>query len=66
MMISILQSIQEAQCLANQVELYYCNPSPAKQDLLVKFSSHPDEFRHHDLIAEMENIALLPADSAVQ
>ena len=39
--------------------MYYCNPSPAKKQLLESFSSKPQEFRHQDLISMMENISLL-------
>ena len=50
---------QEAQCLANQVEMYYCNPSPEKRKLLETFTKTPDQFKHVDLVAQLENISLL-------
>ena len=53
------QSIQDAQCLANQVEMFYCNPSPSKKELLETFTFKPQEFKHQDLISIMENISLL-------
>ncbi|XP_059091652.1 ATP synthase mitochondrial F1 complex assembly factor 1-like isoform X2 [Tigriopus californicus] len=51
-------TIQEAQCLANQVEMYYCNPSQEKQDLMEKFVKKPNEFKHMDLVAQVETMAL--------
>lgn len=51
-------TIQEAQCLANQVEMYYCNPSQEKQDLMEKFVKRPNEFKHMDLVAQVETMAL--------
>ena len=56
---SLLQSLQEAQCLANQVEMYYCNPSESKKSLLEKFTFKPQEFKHQDLVDQLENISLL-------
>jgi len=52
-------SVQEAHCLANQIEMYYCNPSDAKKTVLETFTFKPNEFRHQDLISIMENISLL-------
>jgi len=54
-------TIQEAQCLANMVEMYYCNPSKEKRDLMEIFTHKPEEFKHSDLIAQVENISLLTA-----
>ena len=56
-----LLTIQEAQCLANQVEMYYCNPSEEKRALLEVFTNNPDQFKHSDLIAQLEKIDLLTA-----
>ena len=39
--------------------MYYCNPSPAKKQLLDTFSYRPQEFRPQDLISMLENISLL-------
>lgn len=52
-------SLQEAQCLANQVEMYYCNPSESKKYLLDTFTFKPQEFKHQDLVDQLENISLL-------
>ena len=53
------QTIQEAQCLANQVEVYYCNPSQEKLALMETFTKTPDKFKHADLIAQMDAVNLL-------
>uniref|UniRef100_A0A1I8Q8D4 ATP synthase mitochondrial F1 complex assembly factor 1 n=1 Tax=Stomoxys calcitrans TaxID=35570 RepID=A0A1I8Q8D4_STOCA len=50
---------QEAQCLANELQMFYCKNDPAKQQLLETFTSKPDEFKHMDLIKEVENIQLV-------
>jgi len=52
-------SSSEAQCLANQVEMYYCNPTQEKLDILRKFTTEPTLFQHQMLIDQMENISLL-------
>lgn len=52
-------SSSEAQCLANQVEVYYCQPSQEKLDILQKFTKEPTLFQHQQLIDQMENISLL-------
>lgn len=54
-----LLNTQEAQCLANQVEMYYCNPAPPKLALLEAFTSNPQEFKYQDLVSQIENIGLL-------
>ena len=56
-----LLTIQEAQCLANQVEMYYCSPSEEKRALLDTFTNSPDKFKHADLIEQLEKIDLLAA-----
>lgn len=52
-------SLQEAQCLANQVEMYYCNPSESKKSLLETFTFKPQDFKHQDLVDQLENLSLL-------
>ena len=52
---------QEAQCLANQVEMYYSNPSEEKRALLDIFTNTPDKFKHADLIEQLETIDLIKA-----
>ncbi|KAK9695586.1 ATP11 protein [Popillia japonica] len=50
--------VKEAQCLANQLQLYYNNRDIEKTKLLNLFSLHPDQFKHMDLIKQIENISL--------
>lgn len=47
---------QEAQCLANQLQLYYAQSNVNKLDLLKKFTKKPEEFKHTDVIKELENL----------
>ncbi|XP_014357089.2 ATP synthase mitochondrial F1 complex assembly factor 1 [Papilio machaon] len=50
---------QEAQCLANQFQMYFCGKDLTKQHLLETFNKKPDAFKHMDLITELENITLV-------
>ncbi|XP_073817728.1 ATP synthase mitochondrial F1 complex assembly factor 1 [Musca autumnalis] len=50
---------QEAQCLVNELQMFYCKDDPTKLQLLEKFTKKPDEFKHMDLIKEVENIQLV-------
>ena len=63
---SLLQSSNEARCLADQVEMYYSKPSDKKLDLLNKFTKAPTLFSHEDLISEMNNIQLDGSSSAAE
>ncbi|XP_044762531.1 ATP synthase mitochondrial F1 complex assembly factor 1 [Coccinella septempunctata] len=49
---------KEALCLANQLQLYYCQNNDSKNKLLEVFTKNPDEFKHMDLIKEIENLSL--------
>lgn len=49
---------QEAQCLANELQMFYCKNDPAKLELLDTFTNHPAKFKHMDLIKLVENIQL--------
>lgn len=49
---------KEAQCLANQLQLYYNSRDAEKQKLLEEFNLSPDKFKHMDLIKQIENISL--------
>lgn len=49
---------KEAQCLANQFQMYYGQDFPSKISLLKDFTKKPDHFKHMDLIAELENIKI--------
>lgn len=44
----------EAQCLANQLQLYYGGKELKKKILLWNFNHEPQSFRHEDLIRELE------------
>lgn len=50
---------QEAQCLANELQMFYFKNDPAKLALLDIFTNHPDKFKHTDLINVVENIQLI-------
>lgn len=49
---------KEAQCLANELQLYYGQENEKKLKLLNAFTSKPDEFKHTDLISELENLSI--------
>ncbi|XP_055380988.1 ATP synthase mitochondrial F1 complex assembly factor 1 [Condylostylus longicornis] len=51
-------SPQEAQCLANELQLYYSSDDPARSKLLENFTRKPDSFKHMDLIKQLEEIEL--------
>ncbi|XP_023289129.1 uncharacterized protein LOC111674127 [Orussus abietinus] len=51
-------NVQEAQCLANELQLYYSMDDHQRLQLLQTFSERPDEFKHMDLIAQLETISL--------
>jgi len=56
---------QEAQCLANQVEMYYCRPSQDKLDVLRKFTYEPTLFHHKLIIEQLETLSLeVPTQAA--
>ncbi|XP_023944858.2 ATP synthase mitochondrial F1 complex assembly factor 1 [Bicyclus anynana] len=50
---------KEAQCLANQFQMYYNGKDENKFKLLESFTKTPDSFKHMDLITELENIQLV-------
>lgn len=49
---------KEAQCLANEFQMYYSGRDQKKIELLETFTKSPEKFKHMDLIAELENIKL--------
>lgn len=53
-----LLQVHEAQCLANELQLYYCNDNEHRLQLLEMFTHNPNEFKHMDLIAQLETISL--------
>lgn len=48
----------EAQCLANELQLYYGEENEKRTRLLETFTNCPDDFRHMDLIANLESLSL--------
>lgn len=49
---------QEAQCLANELQMFYCSQDEAKLKVLETFTKQPDSFKHMDLIKQVEEIQL--------
>lgn len=49
---------QEAQCLVNQLQLYYSPNNKQKLAILEKFTNKPDQFDHSDVIKELETLSL--------
>lgn len=49
---------QEAQCLANELQLFYAQNNEGRLKLLQKFTYSPNEFHHMDLISEVEHLSL--------
>jgi len=49
---------QEAQCLANQLQMYYTQDVQSKLELLRRFNHEPDSFKHMDVIKELENLSI--------
>lgn len=48
----------EAQCLANQIQLYYGENDEKRTKLMERFIKHPDEFQYMDLIRELNTLSL--------
>lgn len=51
-------NIMEAQCLANELQLYYGEEDEKRTNLLEIFTNHPDSFKHMDLVANLQNLTL--------
>lgn len=51
-------SAQEAQCLVNQLQLYYGMNNEKKLKIMETFTKSPDSFKHMDLIKELENLSI--------
>lgn len=49
---------KEAQCLANQLQMYYSMQNESKLKLLDLFTNKPDQFKHMDVINELNNLKL--------
>uniref|UniRef100_A0A3Q2UZK6 ATP synthase mitochondrial F1 complex assembly factor 1 n=1 Tax=Haplochromis burtoni TaxID=8153 RepID=A0A3Q2UZK6_HAPBU len=55
-------TVQQAQCLANQVQLFYGTQRRETYRLVEMFNHHPAEFKHMSVIAELEQSGLGPAN----
>ncbi|XP_039860025.1 ATP synthase mitochondrial F1 complex assembly factor 1 [Simochromis diagramma] len=55
-------TVQQAQCLANQVQLFYGAQRRETYRLVEMFNHHPAEFKHMSVIAELEQSGLGPAN----
>ncbi|KAM9129820.1 ATP synthase mitochondrial F1 complex assembly factor 1 [Pangshura tecta] len=51
-------NIPEAQCLANQVQLFYATDRPETYGLVETFNHRPNEFKYMAVIAELEQSGL--------
>jgi len=49
---------KEAQCLANELQIYYIQNDEEKRKLLEVFTYQPDSFDHMDLVKQISNISL--------
>lgn len=49
---------QEAQCLANQLQLYYTINDKRKLEIMETFTKKPESFKHMDVIKELENFKI--------
>ncbi|XP_077981740.1 ATP synthase mitochondrial F1 complex assembly factor 1-like [Glandiceps talaboti] len=47
--------VHEAQFLGNQIQMYYGSDDQSKLNLLDNFNNHPENFKHTDLIQELES-----------
>jgi len=50
-------TVVEAQCLANELQLYYGEENEKRTRLLERFTYSPDDFKHMDLIANLESLS---------
>ncbi|XP_063316885.1 ATP synthase mitochondrial F1 complex assembly factor 1 isoform X2 [Pelmatolapia mariae] len=55
-------TVHQAQCLANQVQLFYGTQRRETYRLVEVFNHHPAEFKHMSVIAELEQSGLGPAN----
>uniref|UniRef100_A0A3Q3XGJ2 ATP synthase mitochondrial F1 complex assembly factor 1 n=1 Tax=Mola mola TaxID=94237 RepID=A0A3Q3XGJ2_MOLML len=56
-------TVHQAQCLANQVQLFYGTQRQETYRLVETFNHHPADFRHMSVIAELEQSGLGSAGS---
>lgn len=57
-------TVHQAQCLANQVQLFYGTQRQETYRLVETFNHHPVDFKHMSVIAELEQSGLGPAATA--
>lgn len=58
---SRLQTVHQAQCLANQVQLFYAAARQETFQLVENFNHHPADFKHMSVIAELEQSGMWQA-----
>ncbi|KAI4482125.1 hypothetical protein M0802_013823 [Mischocyttarus mexicanus] len=49
---------QEAQCLTNELQLYYIGKNSQRLKLLETFNDNPNNFKYNDLIDQLEKISI--------
>ena len=52
------QNGSEAACLVNQLQMYYGGKHPEKTEMVKRFQDKPAEFKHMDLVAQLESLDL--------
>ncbi|XP_068445669.1 ATP synthase mitochondrial F1 complex assembly factor 1 [Clinocottus analis] len=57
-------TVHQAQCLANQVQLFYATQRQETYQLVETFNRHPADFKHMSVIAELEQSGLGSAAAA--
>ncbi|KAF3690502.1 ATP synthase mitochondrial F1 complex assembly factor 1 Precursor [Channa argus] len=57
-------TVHQAQCLANQVQLFYGTQRQETYQLVETFNHHPADFKHMSVIAELEQSGLGPSVTA--
>lgn len=53
-----LQNVAEAQCIANQVQLFYATDRKETYGLVETFNFRPNEFKYMSVITELEQSGL--------
>lgn len=56
--LSVSQTVHQAQCLANQVQLFYGTQKQETYRLVETFNHQPEDFKHMSVIAELEQSGL--------
>lgn len=52
------QTVQEAQLLANQLQLYYATEDKERTDLLETFNTRPAEFKHMEVVRLLQSTSV--------